>query len=321
MIGEIMRVRFGYVALPITIEITSSSTITYTSFQKREDGLKVIDQLIRKNLQSLMEILKYNVKNGIHFYRLTSNLIPLATLEEVDFDYITPYLKEYQKIGDYIRQHQLRVDMHPDQYAVLNSTNPKVVKNTTTILEYHAHILDAMQIEEGKIILHVGSNQGGTKASLTRFQHNFQKLPPFVREKIIIENDDKVFGVQEVLSLCQTLKVPMVLDYHHFLCHNNGEKLETFLAAIWHTWDQSKWNPKVHFSSPKSHFKKEFRSHHDYIDVRSFLSFLELIRPFQVDVDVMIEAKKKDCALFRLVRELKYRTDLSFLDETSFELK
>ena len=100
MIGEIMRVRFGYVSLQITIEITSSSTITYTSFQKREDGLKVIDQLIRKNLQSLMEILKYNVRNGIHFYRLTSNLIPLATLEEVDFDYITPYLKEYQKAYD-----------------------------------------------------------------------------------------------------------------------------------------------------------------------------------------------------------------------------
>lgn len=34
----------------------------------------------------------------------------------------------------------------------------------------------------------------------------------------------------------------------------------------------------------------------------------------------MIEAKKKDEALFRLVRELKYQTEIIFLDETSFIL-
>ena len=32
----------------------------------------------------------------------------------------------------------------------------------------------------------------------------------------------------------------------------------------------------------------------------------------------MIEAKKKDEALFKLVRELKYLTNYQFIDETSF---
>ena len=32
----------------------------------------------------------------------------------------------------------------------------------------------------------------------------------------------------------------------------------------------------------------------------------------------MIEAKKKDEALFRLVRELKYKTNYKFIDETTF---
>lgn len=32
----------------------------------------------------------------------------------------------------------------------------------------------------------------------------------------------------------------------------------------------------------------------------------------------MIEAKQKDEALFRLVRELKYKTNYQFLDETTF---
>ena len=32
----------------------------------------------------------------------------------------------------------------------------------------------------------------------------------------------------------------------------------------------------------------------------------------------MIEAKKKDEALFKLVRELKYKTNFKFIDETTF---
>ena len=35
----------------------------------------------------------------------------------------------------------------------------------------------------------------------------------------------------------------------------------------------------------------------------------------------MIEAKAKDDALFRLVRELKYKTNYKFIDETTFILE
>ena len=36
------------------------------------------------------------------------------------------------------------------------------------------------------------------------------------------------------------------------------------------------------------------------------------------DFDVMIEAKKKDEALFRLIRELKYKTDYEIVDTTIY---
>ncbi len=76
----------------------------------------------------------------------------------------------------------------------------------------------------------------------------------------------------------------------------------------------------MHFSSPKSKLKKERRSHHDYIDSSSFLSFLLEVKKYSCDVDFMIEAKKKDEALFRLVREIKYQTNFFFEDETTFYL-
>ena len=44
----------------------------------------------------------------------------------------------------------------------------------------------------------------------------------------------------------------------------------------------------------------------------------ELIKKYNTDVDIMLEAKMKDEALSRLVRELKYKTNYNFIDDTSF---
>lgn len=79
--------------------------------------------------------------------------------------------------------------------------------------------------------------------------------------------------------------------------------------------------PKVHFSSPRSKLKKEMRSHSEYIDSDSFISFLEEVKPFVDELDIMIEAKAKDDALFRLTRELKYKTNYEVIDETTFEVR
>ncbi len=315
-----VKARLGYVSLPKTLSITSSKTITYTHYQAMDSKLQKahLTSLVEQNLEALFEILKYNVKNQIHFYRLTSNLIPLATLETVPFDYITPFRKQYQAIGNYILENHLRVDMHPDQYCVLNSSQPKVVKGAFTILDYHARILDAMNLPDAKLILHVGSSQGGKKRSISRFIHNFQKLPSSIQKRIILENDDKVYTVTDVLALCKALNVPMVLDYHHFLCHNNKELISDFYPAIFATWEKEKLPPKVHFSSPKNRTKKDFRSHHDYIQVDDFICFLEEVKSYTSTLDVMIEAKQKDVALFQLIRELKYKTDYRFIDETTF---
>ena len=62
------------------------------------------------------------------------------------------------------------------------------------------------------------------------------------------------------------------------------------------------------------------RSHNDYINCNEFIDFLKILKKEKQDIDIMIEAKKKDEALFRLVRELKYQTEKIFLDETSFIL-
>ena len=129
-------------------------------------------------------------------------------------------------------------------------------------------------------------------------------------------NDDKIYNIKDVLYICKTLNIPMVLDYHHFICNNEGENINDYLLDIFNTWQNK--TPKIHFSTPKSKLKKEFRSHNDYIDCDDFISFINILKNINRDVDIMLEAKAKDDALFRLVRCLKYKTNYNFIDESSF---
>lgn len=312
-----MKVRLGYVALSKALDdVTTSSTITYTNYINKNYNTSKLLEITKNNLDSLYEIIKYNVKNNFHFYRLTSKLVPLATHDKVDFDYITPLLDEYKKIGKLINGNNIRVDTHPDQYAVLNSMNSKIVKNTVEILEYHYKIMDAIGIKDKIIILLVGSSACGKKASITRFINNFNKLPDHIKKCIAVENDDKVYNIKDVLELCHKINVPMVLDYHHFICNNEKEDINDYLKEIIDTWDGKL--PKMHFSSPKSKLKKEFRSHSDYINKECFIKFINILKKQDKDIDIMLEAKAKDDAVSRLTRCLKYKTNYKFLDETTF---
>ena len=227
----------------------------------------------------------------------------------------------YKKVGDFANKNGIRVDAHPDQFCVLNSINKDIVKNSIEILKYQKALSKAFKFTSFKLVLHVGSSAGGKKASITRFINNFNKLEDSIKKMIILENDDKVFNIIDVLELSEKLKIPMVLDYHHYICNNNNEDIEKYLPRIFNTWKGEVYPPKVHFSTPKSKKKNEFRSHNDFINVDDFITFLEIVKKHTDKLDIMIEAKAKDLALFKLVRELKYKKEYQFIDDTSFIVK
>lgn len=313
-----MKIRLGYACISKTLSnVTMSSTITYTTFQKDKD-YKKIDTAIKSNLNALKEILTYNIKNNIHFFRLSSKLIPLATKSDVIFDYIDPYKDYYNSIAKIIKDNKLRIDFHPDEFCVLNSTKSEVVKNSIAILEYHYNLLKALEIKNKILVLHIGGNTFGKKNSISRFINNFNTLSKDIQESIAIENDDKIFNIRDCVYISKNINVPVILDYHHHICNHDELDINDYLKDILSSWHNT--TPKMHFSSPKNKTKKDFRSHNDYINVDAFINFIDILKPFNHDVDIMIEAKAKDEALFRLVRELKYKTNYTFIDDTSFEV-
>lgn len=305
----ILRVRLGYVAISMAVDVTSSSTYTYSEYLKNND-LDKLDRVIISNLEGLAKIIDYNICNNIHFYRMSSKIVPLATKEDVCFDYIDRYRWYYDVIGNKIRESGMRVDFHPDQYTVLNSTKKEVVNNSVETLKYHYRLLDVLGIDDKIIVIHVGSSVFGKDNSIRRFINNFLKLPRYLRECIVVENDDKVFNVSDVINISDILKIPVVLDYHHYKCNVSDINYN----KIFDSWGSM--TPKIHFSSSKN--SREFRSHSDYINSDDFIRFIEDIKYLDMDVDIMLEAKGKDDSLFRLVRELKYKTDYKFIDETTF---
>lgn len=313
-----MKIRLGYACISKTLSnVTPSSPFTYSEYQRTHNNDK-LDKIIKSNLEDLNRLLEYNNKNNIHFFRLSSKLIPLATKDDVIFDYVTPYRKYYQKIINNIKSKNMRVDFHPDQFCVLNSTRKEVLENTIEILKFHYNLLEALEVQDKVLVLHVGSSVLGKDNSIKRFINNFNKLPEVIKDCIAIENDDKVFNIMDCLQISKVINVPVVLDYHHFICNHGDEKIEDILPEVLASWHNK--TPKMHFSSPKNKTKKDFRSHNDYIDSDAFIKFMDILKQYHTNIDIMIEAKAKDDALFRLVRELKYKTSYRFIDETSFRV-
>ncbi|MCY6355016.1 UV DNA damage repair endonuclease UvsE [Clostridium sp. ZS2-4] len=318
-----MKVRLGYVAISLKLpKVTSSSSVTFKTYSKlsfKEEQLNKLKKVTLSNLNDLYKILQYNIKNQIHFYRITSALIPLANHPEVeDWDYRKIFNKDFQALGKLIKENNLRVDTHPDQFNVINSVNENVVENTKQNLWFHVHLFQDMNYELGKMVIHIGSGQGGKEKAMNRFINNFNKFPKEITEKLILENDDKTFTANDVLTICKTLNIPMVLDAHHHICNNDNEPLSHILENILNTWDKDILPPKVHFSSPKNGEKD--RKHADYINAEDFIKFIDECKVFNKDLDVMIEAKQKDLALYKLVEDIKeLKKDWKWIDKTTFE--
>lgn len=317
-----MKVRFGYVAIALSVPQGSpNKTITAKNLEKiasPADRRYRLQVLLKENLDTTKRILRYNAAHQVHVYRFTSKTVPLATHPHaVGWDYINDFKEEWSEIGEIIKQHTMRVSAHPDHYTLLNSPQPDVLAASIKDLEYHVNMLEAMNLEvKPQLVMHIGGFYKNKKSSIARFITEFNKLPDRMRLRLMLENDDKVYSAADVLSICQQIGSPMVLDIHHHACVNGGEDLRELWPAIVKTWNGA--TPKIHVSSPKN--EKDYRSHSDYVNSEDLISFLAITKEAGADFDVMVEAKQKDLAMFKLLDDLEKLTNVRRIEQSSLEL-
>lgn len=301
-----MKIRFGYVANALGLwDASPSKTLTFKRYSAlpKHERLATLQAVTAQNLQHTKRILYYNIAHEIELYRFSSMLVPLATHPEVGWDFITPFKNEWEELGQLVKKYQMRTSFHPGQYTLFTSPRKEVTVSAVTDMEYHYNMLEAMGILETSIMnIHIGGAYGDKANTLIRFHENLRCLPDDMKYYMTLENDDKTYHIKETLEACERERIPMILDYHHYMANQGEAELEDYLTRIFNTWHHRDMLPKVHISSPKS--ESAFRSHADYVDVEFILPFLKIAKALNRDFDIMIEAKQKNLAMLQLVDDI-----------------
>ncbi|GGD87696.1 UV DNA damage repair endonuclease UvsE [Paenibacillus nasutitermitis] len=334
-----MIVRFGFVAMSLQLENASPSrTMTYANFSKlpdREAALRRLERIAEENIRTTLRLLRHSYAHDIMVYRMSSKLIPLATHEQLQDWSPWPALAEaFAAVGTFVKEKGMRVSLHPDHFCVLSTPRAEVLAKSEADLLYHLQMLEAMGLgEEAKCNIHVGGAYGDKLASAERFVKQFGGLPGKIRSRITLENDDKTFTVRETLEAAEAVGAPMVLDIHHHAVNDGNESEASVYGELWprvlRTWNRmadvlpesggvpagqagmaseggqavvAVLPPKIHASSPRS--ANDPRSHADFIEAGPLLRFLQETAGSTARLDVMLEAKGKDTALFKLMEDL-----------------
>ena len=281
------EMRIGYPCINRTIGCKANQNFRLKSYS--ENRLK---NAIENNLDCLERILVFNRKNKLFFFRITSDLIPFASHPVNKFKWQKYFKEKFVKIGEYITKNQMRISMHPDQFTLINSIRTEIFERAKKELQYHAKLLDLMKLNtSAKIQIHVGGVYGDKKKSIERFIARFQKLDYTIRRRLVIENDDRLYNLNDCLKINAETKIPVLLDYFHHKLNSKAPVIDNYFETTFRTWSLKKDGlPMVDYSSGET--GELSRKHSETINLRDFRIFLKQTQPY--DIDVMLEIKDKE---------------------------
>lgn len=290
--------KIGYACTPLSTPLRTTRKFTLNSYN--EETLKTT---ISDNLLDLYKILEFNNKLGIKLFRISSDIIPFGSHSINTFNWSKYFSNELKSIGEFIKNNNLRVSMHPGQYTVLNSPKDEIVNKAIDDLNYHTSLLDSMGLNsEHKIILHVGGVYDSKVESTERFMNNYTLLSKSIKNRLIIENDEKNYSFINVLNICKAINAPMVFDNLHNECFgDNNYTLDKLFELAKSTWSNEKCNMKVHYSQQDT--KKKTGSHSPTIFTDDFLKYYSVAKNY--NLDIMLEVKDKDFSAIKTINLIK----------------
>ena len=283
--------------------ITTGRSMIRRTFDSR--GVSYASEKTLDNCKDLEKIVSWNILNGYHFFRVTSNLAPWKSeYRWEDMPDIDEIRKHLHSTGVMSKTHNLRLTSHPGPFNVLTSPHPHVVTKCVSDLTDHGDVFDMMGLGRtpyNKINIHIGGAYGDKESAMDRFCKNFELLPDSVKTRLTVENDDKqsMYSVKELYNgIYKRVGVPIVFDYHHHRFCNGGLTEREALELAMSTWPKD-ITPVVHYSESRSIEQEDEKirpqAHSDYV--------YDYIDTYGNDVDIMIEAKHKELAVKRY-REL-----------------
>jgi UV DNA damage endonuclease len=185
----------------------------------------------------------------------------------------------------------MRASMHPDQFVLLNALDERIVESSVRELEYHARVLDLMELPaSAKLQIHIGGVYGDKQAGITRLAERYRRLPQPIRRRLVVENDDRSYTVADCLEVSRLTGVPVLFDVFHHRVNSSGETVRDALRHSSTTWRRKDGLPMVDYSSQEPGQRRG--RHAEHIDRCDFRRFLAQARG--IDCDVMLEIKDKE---------------------------
>ncbi|OUL07530.1 UV damage repair endonuclease UvsE [Sedimentibacter sp. SX930] len=283
----------GYACLNIGTPNTNIRSV-----MQRNATPEKLTEVTVHNLEALEKMVEYNSANDIKLFRISSDLIPFGSSPVNTLDWPEIHKEAFERIGSKIHNSGMRVSLHPGQYTVLNSPTEDVVERAIEDLIYHDKILTALGTDmSNKIVLHVGGIYGDKETALDRFVDNFQHLPESVQNRLIIENDDRLYNIEEVLGLANRLQIPVVYDNLHHAINPppSGGNDQYWIAEANKTWKEADGKQKIHYSQQAP--GKRPGAHTDTIQLETFLQFYNQLD--DPSIDIMLEVKDKNLSAIK----------------------
>ena len=310
--------------------VTTSRTLRKSTWQLDTGwdyeavGVKALD-----NATDLLHYLKWNKEHGITLFRIGSELIPWHDHYELK---MLPQLDEIKaalfEAGEYARKHNMRVTTHPGPFTVLGSPTPTVVDKSIIGLERHSEMFDMMGFEpsfDNKINIHIGGAYGDHAATAVRWIAAWHRLSDSCKKRLVVENDDKanMWSVQMLYDYFhKEIGIPITFDYFHHKFHTSELTEEQALKLAATTWPDD-IRQCTHYSESKREeelraFNRmckansinpnkiddwptllEMKKKVDKIRATAHADYvIEEINTYGLDIDIVLEVKAKELALF-----------------------
>jgi UV DNA damage endonuclease len=290
----------GYACLTVDVPNTDfKSCILRNASEER------LLELIAHNLNSLENIIDYNIKNNIRLFRISSDIIPFGSNPVNKIAWWQIFSPQLLKISKKIKASKIRVSMHPGQYTVLNSPNEDVVYRAIKDLIYHTKFLDALKLDEkNKIVLHIGGVYNDKVASINRFIASYNDLDSSIKSRLVIENDDKCYNINDVLYISKKLNIPVIYDNLHNKINPFDKKNDDYywIDKCYKTWRKKDGAQKIHYAQRDPN--KKNGSHSNTIQIDEFINFYENLK--NNDIDIMLEVKDKNISALKCISSIHH---------------
>lgn len=258
-------VRLGYACINETLakqKISCNKKCVLKTIFKQQDPYNFLIEIGRKNLQAVLQILKWNVNHRIFFYRMSSSMFPhignpkiKELLGESKFNQyldLKPFKDLLVDIKEYAKRYKIRLTVHPGQFCQLASPRPQVVKNSIIDLTWHCNLLDAVGDQDSTICIHGGGTWNDKKSALKRLEEQILALPSNIKARICLENCEKSWMTEDLLPVCVKLGIPLIFDFFHYTCYSlyhpetKQKSISELMPMILKTWKTKR--PKFHIS-------------------------------------------------------------------------